>query len=62
MDPVQEVLSARSAAVQNAFQVKVFKGAIEDQGKIAMKLIESAVSVPTNRGSYPTGQALDVVA
>ncbi len=54
--------SPSSPQVATEMQVKLQKGALQQEGKIVMQLIESAVAAPAAAPSGGRGHLLNVVA
>lgn len=61
---VGEYMAQKAANTKSAAQVKVLKGALEQGGEVAMKLIESATTeaVAAPRSSFGTGTVLNIQA
>lgn len=61
MDAVQEIQMLRLSELQTSYQVKVQKGALEQQEAIVSKILDSALPSASREG-LATGQAINVVA
>ncbi len=59
---IAQISGMRQAQVSSEMQVKLQKGAMEQEGKVIMQLIESAVAVPVQSPPDGRGRLIDVVA
>lgn len=56
------ISSLTSSQIASEVQIKLQKGAMQQDGKIAMQLIESAVSTPLVSGLSETGNRINIFA
>jgi hypothetical protein len=61
MDAVQESQMLRASELQTSYQVKVQKGALEQQEAVVSKILDSALPAASREG-FATGQGINVVA